>query len=250
MKLARRRILHLTAGAAALAMPRLAARPSLSDTSLSDAPGADRHRFPGRERDRYYRAADCRPAVGAARPASRRRRPAGRRQQYRHRSGGARAARRLHAAGGDRHQRGQRDALQGPDFRFRPRRCAGHRHLPVASCHGGQSRGAGADAGRVHRLCQGQSGQGRLRVTRLRHRAQHDRRAVQDHGRRRPGPCAVSRQLLARSARRPRPGPVRADRDADRSHQRRQAARAGGDRRHAIRCAAQRPHGGGIRAGL
>ena len=56
-------------------------------------------------------------------------------------------------------ERDQRDALRQAQFQFHPRHRAGREHHPRAQCHGGQSIGSGQDRSRVHRLCQGQSGQ-------------------------------------------------------------------------------------------
>ena len=119
---------------------------------------ADR-RLCGRRSGRHHRAPDGPMAVGAARPAIRHREPAGRRQQYRHRGGRACAAGRLYASLGRPAKRDQRDALRQAQFQFHPRHCAGREHRPRAQRHGGQSIGSGQDGSRVHRLCQGQSGQ-------------------------------------------------------------------------------------------
>ena len=94
----RRQFLHLAAGAAALpAVSRIAwaqAYPTRPVRIIAaTAP---------RRRARHPRAPDGAMAVGAARPAIRHREPAGRRQQYRHRSGRARAAGRLYAPPGRR----------------------------------------------------------------------------------------------------------------------------------------------------
>ena len=112
-----------------------------------------------RRRARHHRAPDRSMAVGAARPAVRHREPAGRRRQYRHRGGRACAAGRLHAAPGQSGERDQRDALRQAQLQFHPRHRAGRGHRPRAPRHGGQSIGSGQDGSRVHRLCQGQSGQ-------------------------------------------------------------------------------------------
>ena len=66
--------------------------------------------------------------------------------------------------------------------------------MPHALRHGGQSVGSGQDRSRVHRLCQGQSGQDQLGVGRHRDATHMCRRAVQDDGRRRHGSRAVSRR--------------------------------------------------------
>ena len=67
---------------------------------------------------------------------------------------------RLYApAGAVTRERDQRDALRQAQFQFHPRHRAGREHHPRAQCHGGESIGSGQDRSRVHRLCQGQSGQ-------------------------------------------------------------------------------------------
>ena len=164
MKLPRRQFLHLAAGAAALpAVSRIAwaqaypTRPVRIIVGFA-AGGGDRHR----------RAPDRSMAVGAARPAIHHREPAGRRRQYRHRGGRARARRRLHAAPGQFAERDQRDALRQAQFQFHPRHRAGRGHHPRAQRHGGESIGSGQDRSRVHRLCQGQSGQNQHGVGRHR----------------------------------------------------------------------------------
>ena len=166
--------------------------------SLSDAAGAHHRRLCRRRRDRHRRAPDGSMAVGAARPAIRHREPAGRRQQYRHRGGRARAAGRLHAPPGQFGERDQRDALRQAQFQFHPRHRAGRGHHPRAQRHGGESIGSGQDGSRVHRLCQGQSGQDQHGVGRQRNPAPCGRRAVQDDGRRRHGARALSRRRRPR----------------------------------------------------
>ena len=147
-------------------------------------------------------------AVGAARSAIRHREPAGRRQQYRHRGGRAGAAGRLHAAPGRAGERHQRDALRQAQLQLHPRHRAGRGHRPRATRHGGQSVGSGEDGSRVHRLCQGQSGQDQHGVGRQRDPLACRRRAVQDDGRRRHDPRALPRRgaRASRSDRRPGAG--------------------------------------------
>ena len=76
--------------------------------------------------------------------------------------------------------------------------------IRASVCHGGQSIGSGQDGSRVHRLCQGQSGQDQHGVARHRDRAPCSWRAVQDDDRRQHGSCALSRRgaRADRSARR------------------------------------------------
>ena len=150
-------------------------------------------------------------------------------------------------------ERDQRDALRQAQFQFHPRHRAGREHHARALRHGGESIGSGQDGSRVHRLCQGQSGQDQHGVGRQRQRATCRRRAVQDDGRRRHGSCAVSRRCAGadRSARRTGAGRCSApDAGVDRVYQGRQAARAGGDHRDALGGAAGRADRGRIRAGL
>ena len=67
-------------------------------------------------------------------------------------------------------ERDQRDALRQAQFQFHPRHRAGRGHHPRAQRHGGESVGSGQDGSRVHRLCQGQSGQDQHGVGRHRER--------------------------------------------------------------------------------
>ena len=110
----------------------------------------------------------------------------------------------------------------------------------------------GADRRRIHRLCQGQSGQGQHGLQRHRQPHPYFRRAVQDDGRRRPVSRAVPRRAggAGRSARRPRPGHVRSDHLVPGPDQSRQAPGAGGDDAEARRFAARHPDRGRYRAGL
>ena len=101
---------------------------------------------------------------------------------------------------------------------------------------GGASLVPGQIGRRAGRLCQGQSGQGQLRLGRRRHRQPclrrifRDRRRHQAHAHSLQGHRAGAR----RSARRPHPDGVRADSGHPREHQDRQAAHAGGDQRGAL----------------
>ena len=101
-------------------------------------------------------------------------------------------------------ERDQRDALRQAQFQFHPRHRAGRGHHPRAPRHGGESIGSGQDGSRVHRLCQGQSGQDQHGVGRQREPHPCGRRAVQDDDRRRHGSRALSRRgaRADRSARR------------------------------------------------
>ena len=55
--------------------------------------------------------------------------------------------------------RDQRDALRQAQLQFHPRHRAGRGHCACASGHAGPPLVSGQDGSRVHRLCQGQSGQ-------------------------------------------------------------------------------------------
>ncbi len=139
----------------------------------------------------------------------------------------------------------QRLALRQAQLQFPPRHRAGRGHHPHAPRHGGQSIGPGQDGSRVHRLCQGQSGQDQHGIGRQRNAATRVRRAVQDDGRRQHGSRALSRRgaRADRSARRAGAGDVHHHALLDRVHQSRQAARARGDDRDAFarRCRTCRP---------
>ncbi len=191
-------------------------------------------------------------AVGTDGPAVHRREPAGRRRRYRHRSGRARASRRLHAPHRPCGQRDQRDAARTAQFQSRPRYRAGRRHGPRAQRHGGESSGSGQDRSGVHRLCQSQSGQAQFCFGRQRQLPPRHRRDVQDDGRHRHGPRAVSRRSARddRPARRPGPGHVRHHTPVDRVHQGRQASRAGGDHGDALGGAAGRALDQRVRAAV
>ena len=208
MKLPRRQFLHLAAGAAALpAVSRIAwaqaypARPVRIDRRLCR-----------RRRGRHRRAPDRAMAVGAAWPAIRHREPAGRRRQYRHRGGRACAAGRLHAAAG--RLRRTRSMRRSTTSSISISSATSRRSRASSACRivmEVTSVGSGQDGSRVHRLCQGQSGQDQHGIGRQRDLATCVRRAVQDDDRRRHGARAVSRRgaRAHRSARRAGAGDVR-----------------------------------------
>jgi hypothetical protein len=85
--------------------------------------------------------------------------------------------RRLYAAHRRCDQRGQCDTLRQAQFQFYPRYRAGRRHNSRTSHHGGTSIGSGQNGSRVHRLCQGQSGQDQYTDGRLLFLARNTRRA-------------------------------------------------------------------------
>ncbi len=154
--------------------------------------------------------------------------------------------------GDDRHQCGQRDALQGqesrPRFHARPVADRPHHHLGQRA--GGEFVGAGQDHAGVHCLRQSQSRQAQLRILWLRHRAQHGGRAVQHDGRHQARPRAVSLELHARHAERTGATGVSAGAADHRLHPRRQGARARRQRRKALatRCRACRRSRNSFRA--
>ncbi len=181
-------------------------------------------------------------SVGASRPAIRHREQAGRRQQSGDRNGHQGRSRRLYGIPGQSRQRHQRHALQEPDVQFHPRHGAGRGLHPRAERDGGQPERAGENRRRVHQLRQGQCGQGQHGLRRRRHLDASVGRAVHDDDRHRARACALSRRGAGarRSARRPGAGAVRQFAVLDRSHQRRPAARAGGDHGEALGRAAGR----------
>ena len=65
-------------------------------------------------------------------------------------------------------ERDQCDALREAQFQFHPRHRAGRGHRRRPLRHGGEPIGPGQNRPRVHRLCQGQSGQGQHGVGRHR----------------------------------------------------------------------------------
>ena len=163
MKLPRRQFLHLAAGAAAL--------PAVSRFAWAQA-------YPTRPvRLIVPVAPDRSVAVGTARPAIRNRQQAGWRHQHRHRSGRARACRRLHAAHGRELQRDQRGPVRQAQLQFHPRHRAGRGRLPRSLRHGGEHVGSGQHGSRVHRLRQGQSRQNQHGVVGRRRRGSSGRRA-------------------------------------------------------------------------
>ena len=75
------------------------------------------------------------------------------------------------------------------------------RHQPRSQRHGGEQSLSGEIGGRIHRLCQGQSGPRQHGLVRQRHLGPCGRRAVQDDGRHHHDARALSR-------RRARPSPI------------------------------------------
>ena len=150
----RRQFLHLAAGAAALpAVSRIAGAQTYPTRPVRIIVALPLVARP------TSRAPDGPMAVGAARPTIHHREPAGRRQQHRHRSRRESAAGRLHAPHGCRGERDQRDALRKAQFQFHPRHRAGRKYCRVAPTSWWSIHRPSQDRSRIHRLCQGQSGQ-------------------------------------------------------------------------------------------
>ena len=249
MKLPRRTFLHLAAGAAAL--------PALSRIARAQAYPARPVRiivgFARRRRSRHHRAPDRPMAVGAARAAIHHREPAGRRRQYRHRSGRARASRRLHAALGRRVGNAINATLYDKlNFNFirdiAP--VAGIMRVPSVMVVNPSVPAktipefiayAKANPGKITMASPGTGSW-----------PPHCGRAVQDDGRRRHGARAVSRRWASphRSARRASAGDVCLHAVLGRIHQDRQAACARGapPRRARRRCRTSRPWANSCRA--
>ena len=165
MKLPRRTFLHLAAGAAALpAVSRIARAQAYPSRPVRIIVG-----FPAGGASDITRALDRPMAVGAARPAIRHREPARRRHQYRHRSGRACAARRLHAALWSTPTNAINATLYKKlNFNFIRDIAPVAGIIRVSRCHGGHSVVSGQDRSGIHCLCQGQSGQDQHGVARHR----------------------------------------------------------------------------------
>ncbi len=129
--------------------------------------------------------------VGSARTASPGRAPSGRRHVDRHRDGRQGASRRLHARHDQLVERERDQPLQESPLRsgegFRAD-CDDRLH---ALRRGRASQRAGPQPAAAHRAGAGQAGTIQLRVRRQRRGLAPGRRAVQEHRRRRSGPCAI-----------------------------------------------------------
>ena len=215
---------------------------------------ASSFRLRRRRRSRHRRTPDRSMAVGAARPAIRHREPPGRRQQYRHRGGRACARRMATRSSWSRPANAINATLYDKlNFNFirdiAP--VAGiirvanvmvvHPSVPAKTVPEFIAY-AKANPGKINMASAGIGSTGPC-----------GRRAVQDDGRRRHGPRALSRRRHPRSptcsAGRCRSCSPPLSR-IDRVHQGRQAARARGDHRDALGGAAGRSDRGRVRAGL
>ena len=151
-------------------------------------------RRPGRRQlVRHHRAPDRPMAVGEARPAVRRRGAAGRRRQHRDRVRGARGARRLHAAPDERAEHHQRPLYEKLNFDFlrdiAP--VAGIDRVPLV-----MEVKPSLPAKTIPEFiayAKANPGQDQHGLGRHRRAAARRRRAVQVHGRRRHGACALPR---------------------------------------------------------
>ena len=173
---------------------------------LSDAAHQVGHLVPGRRPERRRRAHHRSNLVRAAGPAGHHREQARRRREPRH---GVRArvgARWIHHSFCRAELCHQRDALREASLQFRQGQRAGCRDDAVDQRDGGASLGSGQDRRRVHRPCQGQSGQDQFCVGRRRHDDSHGGRAVQVDDRHRHRSRAVPRGRRRRS---PTCSPVR-----------------------------------------
>ena len=192
---------------------------------------------PARRQHHHRRAHRRRQDERGARPVDRRRQPRRRRRHHRHPRGREKRARRLHhPAGIYRHARDRAEPLRQCRLRSAHGFRADRPHRHGAEHPGGASLVSGAFGRRADRLCQGQSGQGQLRLGRHRHGQPRlrgifrHRRGHEDH----PRPLQGNRTGDHRPPRRPYSDGVRADPGHARKRQERQAAHARGDQRGAL----------------
>ena len=247
--LGRRQFLHLAAGAAALpAVSRIARAQAYPTRPVRIIVG-----FARRRRERHRRAPDGSMAVGAARPAIHHREPAGRWRQHRapRRSCVRRptAIRSSWSAPANAINATLYDKL---NFNFIRDIAPVAGIMPRAQCHGGAILGSGQDRSRVHRLCQGQSGQAQHGVGRHRHRAHVSGELfkMMTGVNMMHVPYRGAAPALTDLHWRAGAGHASTRCRVDRTHQGRQAARARGDHRDAFGSAAGHADRGRIRAGL
>ena len=200
-------------------------------TIISCTSDTPHRRLSTRRPQRHSRAPDGAMAVRPTGSAGHRREPARRLRQYRHRGRRARAGRRVYAPSGRAGERHQPLDLRQSQSQFPARHRAGRGDHARATRHAGPPLGSRKNRFGVHRLCEGEPGQGQDGIDRERKFASRVRPAVQDDGGGRHCRRALRRRRTCaeRHDRRPGAGHVRTDVGIDRAHQERQAARAGGD---------------------
>ena len=149
---------------------------------------------------------------------------------------------RLHAAVRHHSECDQRHVLRQSQVRFETRLRAGLRRDARAQRAGGQSVGPGQQRCRVHRLCKSQSRKAEHGIDRQRHVDPSRRRTVQGEHRHQSRPRALSQPAAGddRSARRPGAGEVRRHDAGACAYQGGPPSRARGDDRNALGNAARR----------
>ena len=186
-RLTRRAFITAAGSRSHRAAPRLCRVPRAADHG-------DRAVCGGRS-GRHHHAPDFECDGEEARPADRHRCARRRRRHDRREGGRERRARRSHADDGrDQQFRHQPVHVSENEFRSADRVRADHqgRGCAVGDVH--EPVGAGEDARRVRRLCEGQSRQAQLFVAERWHHAASRGRAAEAADRHRTGACAVSRR--------------------------------------------------------
>jgi len=122
----------------------------------------------------------------------------------RHRYGRQGGPGRLHRAAAVGAARGQQISVRDLAVRSGGRSRAGLSHLRLPERDGGADVVAGAFGAGVHRLCQGQSRQGQLRIVRTRHLGASVRRAVQQDDRAQAPAHSLSRRRAGAQRSHPR----------------------------------------------
>ena len=148
---------------------------------LSDAAGTLDCRLRTRGFQRHHCAVDRPAAVGAAGPAILDREQARRRRQHRHRIGDQCQTRWLHRAAGQSRQLHQHLPLFQTEFQFPARYRAGRVVHAGAERDDGEWASRCEDGRRVHRLREGQPGQGQHGLSGQRHVGASVRRNVHGH---------------------------------------------------------------------